>query len=176
MTRSRSSASGWTLAFVVRDLEEGAALIDRALVLNSNLAEAWAFRRLGEDLARRARSQRSSASHIALRLSPLEPRGDGNAKRDRDRSISSWAAMTKRHRGRQWHCWINGTFNLDYVSTPQAMQWPDGRSKHRRQWLGCGNCIPRYVFPVSKTWWALIGMSNKFSRYEDALRQAGLPE
>ena len=38
------------------------------------------------------------------------------------------------------------------------MQWPDGRSKHIRQWLGCSNSIPRYVFPVSKTWLALIGM------------------
>ena len=35
------AASGWALAYVVRDLEVGAALIDRALVLNSNLAEAW---------------------------------------------------------------------------------------------------------------------------------------
>src|SRR5215204_350333 len=34
------AASGWALAYVVRDLEAGAALIDRALVLNSNLAEA----------------------------------------------------------------------------------------------------------------------------------------
>ena len=37
------AASGWALAYVVRDLEVGAALIDRALVLNSNLAEAWSF-------------------------------------------------------------------------------------------------------------------------------------
>jgi tetratricopeptide (TPR) repeat protein len=35
------AASGWALANVARDLEAGAALIDRALVLNSNLAEAW---------------------------------------------------------------------------------------------------------------------------------------
>jgi adenylate cyclase len=33
--------SGWTLAFVVRDLGAGTGLIDRALMLNSNLAEAW---------------------------------------------------------------------------------------------------------------------------------------
>ena len=26
---------------------------------------------------------------------------------------------------------------------PQSAQWPDGRSKHIRQWLGCGNSIPR---------------------------------
>src|SRR5260370_40517926 len=72
--------------------------------------------------------------------------------------ISSWAAMTKRHRGRRWHCRTIRTFNLDYASPPQATQCPDGRSKHTRQWLGCGNSIPRYVFPDSKTWLALIGM------------------
>jgi adenylate cyclase len=33
--------SGWALAFVVRDLGVGMGLIDRALMLNSNLAEAW---------------------------------------------------------------------------------------------------------------------------------------
>ena len=86
--------------------------------------------------------------------------------------ISSWAAMTKRHRGRQWHCRTIRTFNLDYVSPPQAMQWPDGRSKHIRQWLGCGNSIPRYVFPLSKTCWALIG-GPKTSR--DTKKDCGEP-
>jgi len=33
--------SGWALAFVVRDLGIGTGLVDRALMLNSNLAEAW---------------------------------------------------------------------------------------------------------------------------------------
>ena len=37
------AASGWALALIVRDLEAGAGLIDRALVLNSNLAEAWFY-------------------------------------------------------------------------------------------------------------------------------------
>ena len=37
------AASGWALTFVVRDLGGGAALIDRALGLNSNLAEAWFY-------------------------------------------------------------------------------------------------------------------------------------
>jgi tetratricopeptide (TPR) repeat protein len=35
------AASGWALAYVVHDLGAGAALIDRALALNTNLAEAW---------------------------------------------------------------------------------------------------------------------------------------
>jgi hypothetical protein len=48
--------SGWALAFVVHDLEVGAALIDRALVLNSNLAEAWNFGGWAKKLSRRAGS------------------------------------------------------------------------------------------------------------------------
>src|SRR5258705_4832954 len=85
--------------------------------------------------------------------------------------ISSWAAMTKRHRGRQWHCRTIRTFNLDYGSPPQATQWPGGRSKHTRQWLGCGISIACYVFPLSKTCWAL-GMP-KTSR--DTKKDCGEP-
>ena len=70
------SASGWALAFMVRDLEAGATLIDRALVLNSNMAEAWLrggwvkiF--LGEPELAIERLAR------AVRLSPVDPRISG---------------------------------------------------------------------------------------------------
>jgi TolB-like protein/class 3 adenylate cyclase len=68
------AASGWALAYVVRDLNVAAALIDRALVLNSNLAEAWfcggwAKNWLGESEPAIERFAR------AMRLSPLDPRG-----------------------------------------------------------------------------------------------------
>lgn len=64
--------AGFALAFVVGALDDGAALIDRALVLNANLAMAWRFSGyvrvfLGEpDLA---------IDHLerAIRLSPLDP-------------------------------------------------------------------------------------------------------
>jgi TolB-like protein/class 3 adenylate cyclase len=64
--------AGFALAFVVGDLDDGVALIDRALVLNPNLAAAWRFSGyvrvfLGEpDLA---------IEHLerAIRLSPLDP-------------------------------------------------------------------------------------------------------
>jgi TolB-like protein/class 3 adenylate cyclase len=64
--------AGFALAFVVGDLDDGVALIDRALVLNPNLAAAWRFSGyvrvfLGEpDLA---------IEHLerAVRLSPLDP-------------------------------------------------------------------------------------------------------
>ncbi len=64
--------SGYALAYVARDLGRGAALIDRALLLNSNLAEAWGFGGwvkiyLGEPEAAIERFAR------AMRLSPLDP-------------------------------------------------------------------------------------------------------
>jgi TolB-like protein/class 3 adenylate cyclase len=64
--------SGYALAYVARDLGRGAALIDRALLLNSNLAEAWSFGGwvkiyLGEPEAAIERFAR------AMRLSPLDP-------------------------------------------------------------------------------------------------------
>jgi tetratricopeptide (TPR) repeat protein len=37
------SRGGFTLAYIAGKLDDGAALIDRALVLNPNLAAAWYF-------------------------------------------------------------------------------------------------------------------------------------
>ncbi|MGB2587516.1 MAG: adenylate/guanylate cyclase domain-containing protein [Pseudolabrys sp.] len=63
---------GFALAYVVHDVEVGAALIDRALQLNPNLAEAWHFSGwvriyLGEPEV--------AIEHLAhaMRLSPLDP-------------------------------------------------------------------------------------------------------
>jgi tetratricopeptide (TPR) repeat protein len=164
------AAAGYALAHIVRDLELGAGLIDRALVLNSNLAEAWLWGGsvkywLGEPETAIERFAR------AMRLSPLDPFVTG-MRGGTAFALSSWATMTKRHRGRQWHCRTIRTINLDYGSLPQAMQWPDGRSKHTRQWLGCGNSIPRYVFPISKTCSPLFGVP-KTSR--DTKKDCGKP-
>src|SRR5215831_14865693 len=67
------AASGWALAFVARDLQAAAAMIDSALMLNSNLAEAWIYGGwvkiwLGEPEAAIERFAR------AMRLNPLGPR------------------------------------------------------------------------------------------------------
>jgi TolB-like protein len=66
------SSAAWTLALVVRDLDAGVDFIDRALLLNSNLAMAWFFSGwlriwLGKpDVAIEHFSR-------AMRLSPLDP-------------------------------------------------------------------------------------------------------
>ena len=106
-------------------------------MLNSNLAEAWFYggwakNYLGEPKPAIERFAR------AMRLSPLDPRASaaraGTAHAHfflgRYDEAASWAAMAFT---------TIRTINLDYASPPQATQWPDGRSKHIRQWLGCGN-------------------------------------
>ena len=88
------SIAGYVLAYVVGDLDDGAALVDRALVLNPNLAGAWTAGGwiricLGEpDTGDRAPAR-------AMRLSPLDPRIWLCAAGPRART-SSRAAMTKR--------------------------------------------------------------------------------
>jgi adenylate cyclase len=62
--------SGWALAFVVRDLGVGTGLVDRALMLNSNLAEAW---RCSGWMRNWLGDPKLSIEHFAraMRLSPL---------------------------------------------------------------------------------------------------------
>jgi tetratricopeptide (TPR) repeat protein len=92
--------SGWALAYVVRDLEAGAGLIDRALALNSNSAEAWCYggwvkNFLGEPEPAIERFAR------AMRLSPLDPLAMGMRSGiahahfllGRYAEAASWAAM-----------------------------------------------------------------------------------
>jgi adenylate cyclase len=66
------SASGIALAYVVGDLDDGAAFIDQALALNPNLATAW----LNSGWTRIYRGEPDSAiEHLAraMRLSPRDP-------------------------------------------------------------------------------------------------------
>jgi tetratricopeptide (TPR) repeat protein len=67
---------GIALAYVVGDVEGGAAAIDRALVLNPNLATAWHF----SGWVRIYLGMPSTAiEHLAhaMRLSPLDPYAEG---------------------------------------------------------------------------------------------------
>jgi tetratricopeptide (TPR) repeat protein len=67
------SYGGFVLGYVVGDLDDAASFVERALILNSNLAAAWGFSGwikacLGEP--------DTSIKHtaLAMRLSPLDPR------------------------------------------------------------------------------------------------------
>src|SRR5262249_51311126 len=63
---------GFALAYVVHDVEVGAALIDRALLLNPNLAEAWHFSGWAEIYLGGPEVAIEHLAH-AMRLSPLDP-------------------------------------------------------------------------------------------------------
>ena len=128
--------SGWALAYVVRDLGVGAALIDRALVLNSNLAEAffcggWTKNWLGEQESAIERFAR------AMRLSPLSPLVTGMRSGTahahfflgRYDEAASWAAMALQDNPNN-----QAGLRIDAASNAMA-----GRpEQHIRQWLGCG--------------------------------------
>jgi tetratricopeptide (TPR) repeat protein len=69
-------AAGFSLVVVVGKLEDGAALIDRAVSLNPNLGWAW----LVSALAKAYQGESETAlehAHRAMRLSPQDPQMSG---------------------------------------------------------------------------------------------------
>jgi TolB-like protein/tetratricopeptide (TPR) repeat protein len=166
-------ASGWALAYVVRDPGVGAALIDRALVLNSNSAEAWHFGGwvktfLGEPEAAIERFAR------AMRLSPLDPRVTGmrggtafaHFFLGRYDEAASWAAMALQD-------------NPDYppgLRIAAASNAMAGRPEQAHKAM----TRLRQLNPALRvsTLKNLVGPwhAESLSRLEEGLRQAGLPE
>jgi TolB-like protein len=168
------AASGWALAFVVLDLEVGAALIDRALVLNSNLAVAWNCGGwvkiwLGEPESAIERFAR------AMRLSPLDPlvaamrAGTAFAHflLGRYDQAASWAAMALQD---------NPDFQtaLRIQAASNAMA---GRPEQARQAVArLRQLNPALHVSSLKNVMGPFQRAEDLSRYEEALRRAGLPE
>jgi TolB-like protein len=166
--------SGWALAFVVRDLEVGAALIDRALVLNSNLAEAWnrggwVKNWLGEPELAIERFAR------AMRLSPLDPSATGMRSGTafahfllgRYAEAASWAAMALQD---------NPDFQpgLRIAAASNAMA---GRPEQaRRAVVRLRQLNPALRVSTLKDVLGPYRRAEDLSRFEEGLRQAGLPE
>jgi TolB-like protein/class 3 adenylate cyclase len=168
------AASGWALAHFVRDPEAGAGLIDRALVLNSNLAEAWFYggwvkNYLGEPEPAIERFAR------AMRLSPLDARvtamraGTAHAHffLGRYDEAASWAAMALQD-------------NPDYqpgLRIAAASNAMAGRPEQAHQAVA----RVRQVNPALRvsTLKDVVGpfrRAEDLLRFEEGLRQAGLPE
>jgi tetratricopeptide (TPR) repeat protein len=167
------AASGWALAYVVPDLEVGAALIDRALVLNSNLAEAWYYggwakNWLGEPEPAIERFAR------AMRLSPFDPRMSGmragtaygHFLLGRYDEAASWAAMALHDRPD-----FQGGLRIAAASNAMA-----GRSEQAHKAVA----RLRQLNPALRvsTIKDLVGpwRAEDLSRYEEGFRRAGLPE
>ena len=160
--------------YVVRDLEVGAALIDRALVLNSNLAEAWSFggwvkNWLGEPELAIERFAR------AMRLSPLDPSllrmpsGTAHAHffLGRYDEAASWAAMALQD-------------NPDYqpgLRIAAASNAMAGRPEQAHKAVArLRQLNPTLRVSTLKDVLGPFRRAEDLSRYEEGLRQAGLPE
>jgi TolB-like protein len=167
------TAAGTVLAYVVRNLDAGAAYIDQALLLNANLAFAWFWGGyvklwLGECDVAIERFER------AMRLSPLDPRmprvqaaiADAHFHAGRYDEASSWATIAIREV--PYH---NG---LRILAASNALA---GRQKQAKLAMArlrqldpelrvsnLGNVQGPYRRP------------EDVARYEDAMRKAGLPE
>ena len=168
------AAGGYALVFVVRDLEVGPALIDRALVLNSNLAVVWLWggwvkNFLGEPESAIERFAR------AMRLSPLDPFVPGMRGATafahfflgRYDEAASWAAMALQDNpdfqpGLRIAAASNamaGRLDLAHKEVARLRQLnPALRVSNLKDVLG----------PYRR--------AEDVARYEEGMRQAGLPE
>ena len=167
------ASGGYALVVVVRDLEVGAGLVDRALVLNSNLAEAWSFGAwvkiwLGEPEAaieRFARAMRLSP----LDLSPRTPSGTAHAHffLGRYDEAASWAAMALQD-------------NPDYppgLRIAAASNAMAGRPEQAHKAVARLRLLnPTLRVSTLKDVLGPFRRAEDLSRYEEGLRRAGLPE
>ncbi|MGY8664246.1 winged helix-turn-helix domain-containing tetratricopeptide repeat protein [Bradyrhizobium sp. UFLA05-109] len=168
------SSGGNALAFVVGDLGVGAGLVDRALALNSNLAEAWNFGGwvkiwLGEPEAAIERFAR------AIRLSPLDPwlmgmrAGTAYAHffLDRYDEAASWAAMAL-----QCSPDYRPGLRITAASTAKAGRLEQAHKAVAR----LRELSPALRLSNLKDTLGPYQRAEDVARYEEGLRQAGLPE
>jgi TolB-like protein/class 3 adenylate cyclase len=168
------AASGWALAYVVRDLGLAANLIDRALVLNSNLAEAWFWggwmkNWLGEPESAIERFAR------AMRLNPLDPRVTGMRSGiahshfflGRYDEAASWAAMAL-----QDNPDYQPGLRIDAASNAMAGRVEQAHKAVTR----LHRLNPALRISNLKNVLGPYRRAEAFSQYEEGLRQAGLPE
>ena len=166
--------AGSGLAFVVRDLDTGRAFIDRALVLNPNLAVAWLFSGwariwLGEpDLA---------IEHVvrAMRLSPLDPRisamqaatAYAHFYAGRYDEASLWAARALREFPDVYHA-------LRISAASHAL---GGRLEQAQKALArLRQLVPAERVSNLRELMGPYRRPEDFAKFEDGLRKAGLPE
>jgi TolB-like protein/tetratricopeptide (TPR) repeat protein len=165
---------GYGLAFVVRDLGVGAALIDRALVLNSNLAEAWYWGGwvkifLGAPETALERFAR------AMRLSPLDPFVTGMRAGTayahfflgRYDEAASWAAMALQDRPDYQPGLRIAAASNAMAGRPEQAHKAVARLRQLNAALRVSTL--KDVLPPYRR-------AEDLSRYEEALRRAGLPE
>jgi adenylate cyclase len=167
------AGAGYTLAFVVHDLDNGSAHIDRAIALNPNFATAfvsssWAKAFLGEcdEAIKRATT--------AMRLSPLDPFtyralgaiGLAHFIASRYDEASSWVEKSVQLRPHYLPA-------ICYLAAAKELSGRHAEAQkvvtHLRE------VDPAMRVSDVKDWMPIRG-ADDVARYEDGLRRAGLPE
>jgi adenylate cyclase len=165
--------SGWALALVVRDLGVGTSLVDRALMLNSNLAEAW---RCSGWMRIWLGDPRLAIEHFAraMRLSPLGrwlvdiQSGIAHAHffLDRYDEAASWAAMALQNNPD-----FQAGMRLSAASSAMA-----GRAEQARETVvRLQRLNPALRVSNLKQVLGPYRRAEDLARYEEGLRNAGLP-
>ena len=163
-----------SLAYVVGELDEGVALVDRALVLNPNLARAWTF----SGWARVWIGQPDVAiEHLAraMRLNPLDDTmysmqtatAHAHFFAGRYDEASSWAAKALRERQDFLSAWHMAAASAALAGRTEEAKKACSRLRQLDPALRVSN-LSKLLGPYRRP--------KDRARYEDGLRQAGLPE
>ena len=165
--------AGMALAYVVGDLDDGAALIDRALALNPNLAWAWLHSGwvrawIGEPEVAIEHEAR------AMRLSPHDPlffnmqaaTALAHFFAGRYAEASSWAEMAIRDQPNHIIAVSTAAASGALAGRLAQMQRAMARLRQLDPALRISNL--KDLFPIRR--------SEDFARWADGLRRAGLPE
>ena len=164
---------GWTLAYVVQDLDAGSALVDRALALNQNLAVAW-FSGGWLKIWMGAPEMAIERFAHAMRLSPVDPRmpswqaamAHANYFADRYDEGSTWSAMALRSSPD-----FQTALRIDAACNALA-----GRLDRARQSL-VRLCELHPLLRLSNLRDVMgpYRRQKDFAKYEEGMRRAGLP-
>ena len=166
-------SAGIALAYVVGDLDGGAAYIDRALVLNPNLAPAWLHSGwvkvwLGEPevaIERAARAMRLSP-HDPLIFSMQAATAAAHFFAGRYAEALSWAEMSIRGQPDSIH---------STCVAAAALRSPGTRRQRAKPWHACVRLTPELRISNLRDLWP-IRRAEDFDRWAEGLRKAGLPE
>jgi TolB-like protein len=165
--------SAWALANIVGDFEQAAALIDRALLLNSNLADAWFAAGWIKNWSCEPEPAIECFAH-AMRLNPFDPRIEGirtgiaysHFLLARYDEAASWAAMALRDSPDFPPGLRVAAASNAMVGRPEMAHKAMARLRQLVPDLRVSNI--KNVVPHRRT--------EDLATYEDALRRAGLPE
>ena len=164
---------GHAVGFLIGDLDSGGAFVDRALVLNPNLAAVWVL----SGLLRFYRGEPDVAiEHLAraMRLSPLDPTlyqmqvgtGFSHLLAGRFHDASSWAEKALREEPNY----------LPAAAVTAASHALAGRLEEARQAMARLRRIDPALRMSNLKNWFPIRRPEHFASWAEGLRRAGLPE